>query len=84
MSGLKALMLIPWFTSGVLFLILSIEAYSKRKDRGPLGGSNALNGWWVIFPYGKNGLDREDKELVFWGRVTAIIFYTNCALLVAL
>jgi hypothetical protein len=71
---LKVALLIACVICGLVYLALSISAYSKRIDRSFLGGVNMLNGWWLVFPYGHNGISREHKNLVFWGRLIFLVF----------
>lgn len=54
-------------------IALLIGAYSKRKDRSFFGGADFFNGWFLLFPYGKNGVSREEHRLVFWCRATAVM-----------
>jgi len=58
--------------SGMAMVALQIVAYTKREDKGFLGGANILNGWFLLFPYGKDGLPKEESALVFWCRVASI------------
>lgn len=51
-----------------------ILAYAKREDKSFWGGWNILNGWFLIFPYGKGGVPKEEYRLVFWCRVSAVVF----------
>jgi len=69
--------------SGFSMVALQITAYTKREDKSFLGGANILNGWFLIFPYGKSGLPKEEASLVFWCRVTALatIFFGYLAYL---
>lgn len=70
MEVLKPVMIIICFLSGIVYVGITFSAYSKRNDKSFMGGANMLNGWWVFFPYGKDGIGREHKELVMWGRLT--------------
>jgi len=73
MEVLKAVMVIICLFSGIVYVGITFSAYSKRNDKSFLGGASMLNGWWVVFPYGKNGISRVYKDLVMWGRVTIIL-----------
>jgi hypothetical protein len=73
MEVFKPVMLIICLLSGIVYVGITFSAYSKRNDKSFMGGANMLNGWWVVFPYGKDGIGREHKELVTWGRVTIIL-----------
>jgi hypothetical protein len=53
-------------------LVITLAAYSHRKDKSFFGGANILGGWWLLFPYGSDGVHLEAKKLVLWGRLVFI------------
>ena len=75
MEILQIIMIVFSCLSGMVYVCVTFSAYSKRNDKSFLGGANMLNGWWVLFPYGKDGIGREHKELVFWGRATLTLCF---------
>lgn len=70
MEIIQLIMIVASCLNGIIYVCIAVSAYSKRNDKSFLGGANMLNGWWVLFPYGKDGISQEHYELVMWGRVT--------------
>ena len=53
----------------MVFFFITVSAYSYRKDKSFFGGANIIGGWWLIHPYGSDGVESEARNLVFWGRL---------------
>jgi hypothetical protein len=68
-----SLMTIVMAVSIFFLAALHVVAYSKREDKTFFGGWNILNGLFLIFPYGKGGVSRNEHRLVFWCRVSAVL-----------
>lgn len=72
------------FVSLVSLLIHTLVAYSRRKDRRFWGGIDILNGWWVFFPYGKNGMKEGNDNIVWGARISWFILIATGTLLFVL
>ncbi len=44
-------------------MFITFIAYSKRKDQTFFGGANILGGWWLVRPYGTDGIPREERNI---------------------
>lgn len=60
----------------VLLVSLHVIAYTKRMDKTFWGGWNILNGMFLIFPYGRGGVSKEESNLVLCYRVSAALTAT--------
>lgn len=69
MELVKILIFTALIILAMVFFIITMAAYSYRRDRSFWGGANILNGWWLLFPYGSDGVEPEAKNIVFWGRI---------------
>jgi len=77
MEILKVLLVIVCLVSLLSFGGLTVAAYTKRKDKSFWGGASILNGWWLLFPYDNDGLDRENRGIVIAARITLLVFLVS-------
>ena len=80
MELLRAVAALVAIGSFLCLVALTFVAYARRKDRTFWGGANILNGWWLIFPYGENGVGPEGRGLVVAGRLIALIMVVSALL----
>lgn len=73
----RLLVLAILILSIIYYVVVTGLAYAKRKDRSFGGGYFMLNGWWLFWPYGKNGIPRELKHLVTHGRMALLMLYLS-------
>jgi hypothetical protein len=66
--------------SALVGLIAGFVAYGQRRDRSFWGGRDVLSGWWwLLFPYGDNGVPESARTIVLVVRLAAVAFWVTFA-----
>ena len=81
-----ALLIFVIVPSYVIYIGYAMTAHSRASNESFWGGIDIIGGWWVIFPYGEYGLEKneENKKLVRSSRLCFLFFYLGvaCAILI--